>query len=59
MADIETRFDKLLDALVMMLKQMGQGPPNPGLGEDELTRAMVRALEQGKRFIRPRTFGGN
>ena len=54
-----SRFDKLLDALLMALSHLGdQQAPSPMLTEDAFTRAMVEAFRQGKSFIRPRTFAG-
>ena len=53
-----SRFDKLLDALLMALSHLGDRESPPMMTEDAFTRAMVEALRQGKSFIRPRTFAG-
>ena len=52
-----SRFDKLLDALLMALSHLGERSPTM-LTEEAFARAMVEALKQGKSFMRPSTFAG-
>ena len=56
-----SRFDKLLDAILMFMTHMTQKekPSSPlPMTEEQMTRAMLEALKQGKSFIRPSTFAG-
>ena len=56
-----SRFDKLLDAILMFMTHMTQKDtttPPLSMTEEQMTRAMLEALKQGKSFMRPRTFTG-